>query len=106
MPAGSAYGGKPVYPAIASHQSDQPTKVTIPLREPAEPSTGIAEASNQRDRHIPLVAEKSRMAWQKDADHSRRSLAETTAARYKTIVSSRLRACLLQTQQGEAALAI
>ncbi|MBL6458201.1 hypothetical protein JMJ55_22955 [Belnapia sp. T6] len=60
-------------------------------------STGIAEASSQRKRHIPLVAEKSRMAWKKEAGHGCRSLAETTAARYTTIVGSRLRAHLERT---------
>ncbi|RYJ02500.1 MAG: IS5 family transposase [Acetobacteraceae bacterium] len=103
--ADGAYDGEPVYQAIVSHQPDPPPAVIIPPRASAVPSTGNAEARSQRDRHIRLIAEKGRMAWQKATGYGRRSLAETAVGRYKAIIGSKLRARLLPAQQGEAAMA-
>ena len=68
-------------------------------------STEDADARNQRDRHIRLIAEKGRMAWQKAAGYGRRSHAETTVGRYKAIIGPKLRGRSLPAQQGEAAMA-
>jgi transposase len=103
--ADGAYDGEPVYQAIASHQPDAPPDVVIPPRASAVPSTEKAEAQSQRDRHIRLIAEKGRMAWQKATGYGRRSLAETAAGRYKAIIGPKLRARTLPAQQGEAAIA-
>ncbi len=105
MTADGAYDGNPVYQAIAGHQSDPPPDVIIPPRASAVLSTENTEAQNQRDRHIPLIAEKGRMAWQKATGYGRRSLAETSVGRYKAIIGPKLRACLLPAQQGEVAMA-
>jgi hypothetical protein len=64
-----------------------------------------AEAQSQRDRHIRLIAEKGRMAWQKATGYGRRSLAETAIGRYKAIIGPKLRARNLPAQQGEVAVA-
>jgi hypothetical protein len=45
------------------------------------------------------------MAWQKATGYGRRSLAETAVGRYKAIIGPKLRARILPTQQGEAAMA-
>ena len=103
--ADGAYDGEPVYQAIASHQPDPPPDVVIPPRASAVPSTENAEAQSQRDRHIRLIAEKGRMAWQRATDYGRRSLAETAVGRYKAIIGPKLRARTLRAQQGEATLA-
>ncbi|WP_169747472.1 IS5 family transposase [Belnapia moabensis] len=103
--ADGAYDGDPVYQAIAGHQPDPPPDVVIPPRAPAVPGTEDAEAQNQRDCHIRLIAEKGRMAWQKTTGYGRRSLAETTVGRYKAIIGPKLRARLLPAQQGEVAMA-
>jgi transposase len=103
--ADGAYDGAPVYQAIAGHQPDPPPDVVIPPRASAVPSTEDVEAESQRDRHIRLIAEKGRMAWQGETGYGRRSLAETAVGRYKAIIGSKLRARLLPTQQGEAAMA-
>src|SRR5918997_1083389 len=63
--ADGAYDGEPVYRAIANHQPDPPPDVVIPPRASAVVSTEDAEAQSRRDRHIRLIAEKGRMAWQK-----------------------------------------
>ena len=103
--ADGAYDGEPVYRAIASHQPDPPPDVVIPPRASAVPSPENAEAPSQRDRHIRLIAEKGRMAWQRATGYGRRSLAETTVGRYKAIIGPKLRARLLPAQQGEIAMA-
>jgi IS5 family transposase len=103
--ADGAYDGEPVYRAIAGHQPDPPPDVIIPPRASAVPSTEDAEAQSQRDRHIRLIAEKSRMAWQKATGYGRCSLAETAVGRYKGISGPKLRARILPAQQGEVAMA-
>src|SRR5215213_2800637 len=75
--ADGAYDGDPVYQAVASHQPDPPPDVIIPPRASAVASTDDAEAQSQRDRHIQIIAEKGRMAWQKATAYGRRALAET-----------------------------
>ena len=104
--ADGAYDGEPVYQAIASHQPDPPPYVVIPPRASAVPSTGNAEARSQRDRHLRLIAEKGRMAWQQATGYGRRSLAETAVGRYKAIIGPKLRARILPAQQGEIAMAV
>ena len=103
--ADGAYDGEPVYQAIVSHQPDPLPDVIIPPRASAVPSTENAEAQSQRDRHIRLIAEKGRMAWQKATGYGRRSLAETAVGRYKAIIGPKLRARSLPAQQGEVAMA-
>jgi hypothetical protein len=93
-----------VYQAIASHQPDPPPGIISPLAS-AVPSTEKAEAQGQRDRHIQLIVEKGRMAWQRATGYGRRSLAETSVGRYKAIIGPKLRARLLPAQQGEVAIA-
>jgi hypothetical protein len=104
--ADGAYDGDPVYQAIAHHQPDPPPDVVIPPRASAVTSTEDAGAQNRRDRHIRFIAERGRMAWQKATGYGRRSLAETAVGRYKAIVGPGLRARILPSQQGEAAIAV
>ena len=85
--------------------ADPRPDVVIPPRASAVPSTADAEAQSQRDRHIRLIAEKGRMAWQNATGYGRRSLAETAVGRFKGIIGAKLRARLLPAQQGEAAMA-
>ena len=103
--ADGAYDGEAVYQAIASHRLDPLPDVFIPPRASAVPSTENAEAQSQRDRHIRLIAQKGRMAWQKATSYGRRSLAETAVGRYKAIIGPKLRARSLPAQQGEVAMA-
>jgi hypothetical protein len=104
--ADGAYDGEPVYQAAASRQPDPPPDVVIPPRASAVPSTKAGDARRQRDRHVQLVAEKGRMAWQKTTGYGRRSLVETAIGRYKALIGPRLRARTLPGQQGEVAIAV
>ena len=84
---------------------DPPPDDVIPPRASAVPSTENAKAQSQRDRHIRIITEKGRMAWQKATGYGRRSLVETAVGRYKAIIGPKLRARTLPAQQGEAAIA-
>jgi hypothetical protein len=79
--ADGAYDGEPVYRAVADRQPDPPADAVIPPRASAVPGTEDADAWSRRDRHVRLVAERCRMAWQKATGHGRRSLAETAVGR-------------------------
>jgi Transposase DDE domain len=104
--ADGAHDGEPVYRAIADHQPDPPPDVVIPPRASAVPSTEDPDQQSRRGRHIRLIAERGRKAWQKATGYGRRSLAETAVGRYKATIGPKLRARSLPTQQGEAAIAV
>ena len=77
-----------------------------PPRAAAVPSSDDPARQSPRDRHIRLIAEKGRMAWQKGTGYGRGSLAETAIGRYKHLIGPKLRARSLPGQQGEVALAV
>jgi hypothetical protein len=104
--ADGAYDGEPVYQATASRQPDPVPDVVVPPRASAVPSTGTDGPPSQRDRHIRLIAERGRMAWQRATGYGRRSLAETAVGRFKALIGPRLRARGLPAQRGEAAIAV
>ena len=58
----------------------------------------------QRDRHLAMIAEQDRLAWQAATDYGQRSLVETTMGRYKALIGPRLRACGFAARQTEAAI--
>ena len=104
--ADGAYDSEPVYRAAAARQPDPPPDTIIPPLASAVPSTDDADNLNPRDRHIRLIAEKGRMAWQRATGYGRRNLVETAIGRYKHLIGPKLRARILATQQGEAAIAV
>jgi hypothetical protein len=76
--ADGAYDGEPTYQAVAAKQSDPPPNVVIPPRVTAIPS----RSDTARDRHIAVIVERGRMAWQKATGYGRRNLVETAIGRY------------------------
>ena len=104
--ADGAYDGDPVYQAAAARQPGQPPPVVIPPRSSAVPSTADPDKQSPRDRHIQLITEHGRMAWQRMTGYGRRNAAETTMARYKHLIGPRLRARSAAAQAGEVALAV
>ena len=89
--ADGAYDGETVYREAAARQHDPPVDVVIPPRSSSVVTTE-ADGQTIRDRHVRLIAEKGRMAWQKTTGYGRRSLVETAIGRYKHIIGSTLRA--------------
>jgi transposase len=101
--ADGAYDGDPTYQTIAGHGDD--IKVVIPPRSTAVPS-GEASSPTQRDRHLDMISEQGRLAWQVSNDYGQRSLVETTMGRYKVLIGPGLRARGFAAQQTEAAIGV
>jgi transposase len=101
--ADGAYDGAPTYDTIAAHGDD--IEVVIPPRSTAVPSDEPGPLA-QRDRHLAMIAERGRLAWQKATDYRRRSRVETTMGRYKALIGPRLRARGFAAQQTEAAIGV
>ena len=99
--ADGAYDGEPVYQAVAERQPDPPVAVVIPPRSTAVPSVAAGTTPSQRDKHIEMIRDKGRMAWQKTTGYGRRSHAETAMFRYKALIGSSLRARTLPAQKTE-----
>lgn len=104
--ADGAHDGEPVHQAVAQRQPDPPPDVVIPPRSSAVPSTDTGGPPSRRDRHVRLIAEQGRMAWQRATGYGRRSLAEAAVGRHKAIIGPRLRARSLPAKLGEAAIAV
>jgi hypothetical protein len=101
--ADGAYDGAPTYATIVAHSDD--IEVVIPPRSTAV-FNGERSSFAQRDRHLEMITERGRLAWQKATDYGRRSLVETTIGRYKALIGSRLRARGFDAQQAEAAVSV
>src|SRR3954471_1936553 len=101
--ADGAYDGAPIYHTIAAHGDG--IEVVIPPRATAVPS-GKEGSPTQRDRHLAMIAEQGRLAWQVATGYGQRSLVETTMGRYKALIGPRLRARGFAAQQTEAAIGV
>ncbi len=103
MTADGAYDATPTYLTIAQHGDS--VEVVIPPRSTAVPSDAL-DPPTQRDRHLAMITEQGRLAWQVATGYSQRSLVETTMGRYKTLTGPRLRARGFAAQQTEAAIGV
>jgi transposase len=101
--ADGAYDGAPTYETIAAHGDN--IEVVIPPRSSAVLNGELGPLA-QRDRHLEMITERGRLAWQKATDYGKRSLVETTMGRYKALIGSRLRARGFAAQQTEAAISV
>jgi transposase len=101
--ADGAYDGDPTYQTITAHGDD--IEVVIPPRSTAVPS-GKPGSPTQRDRHLAMITERGRLAWQAATGYGQRALVETTMGRYKALIGPRLRARGFAAQQTEAAIGV
>jgi hypothetical protein len=101
--ADGVYDGDPIYQTIAAHGDG--IEVVIPPRSTAVPS-GELDPPTQRDRHLAMITERGRLAWQVATGYGQRSLVETTMGRYKALIGPRLRARGFAAQQTEAAIGV
>jgi hypothetical protein len=101
--ADGAYDGAPTYQTIAAHGDG--IEVVIPPRSIAVPS-GEPGSPTQRDRHLAMITERGRLAWQLATGYGQRALAETTMSRYKALIGPRLRARGFAAQRTEAAIGV
>ena len=79
--------------------------MVIPPRSTAVP-TGEPGSPTQRDRHLKIITERGRLAWQAATNYGQRSLVETMMGRYNALIGPRLRARGFAAQQTEAAIGV
>src|SRR3954447_12261271 len=65
--------------------------VIVPPRSTAVPSETAATAPTQRDRHLQVIAEHGRAAWQKASGYTIRARVEATIGRFKQVIGDGLR---------------
>lgn len=99
--ADGAYDGRPTYHTIAGHGDG----IAIPPRSTAVPEETTGPPC-QRDRHLVMIQEKGRLAWQKAVGYGKRALAETMMACWKTLIGPRLRARGFAAQKTEVAIGV
>jgi Transposase DDE domain len=79
--------------------------VIVPPRAGAVASASAGTAPTQRDRHLRMIAERGRMAWQKASGYNLRAKVEATIGRYKRVIGDALRSRTEQTEATEVAIA-
>src|SRR3954447_12615033 len=84
-----AYDQDGVYASVAERHPE--AAVIVPPRSTAVPSATAESDPTQRDRHLQLIAEKGRMAWQKASGYTKRARAEATIGRFKRVIGGGLR---------------
>src|SRR4051812_49707078 len=84
-----AYDQDGVYASVAERHPE--AAIIVPPRSTAVPSATAETAPTQRDRHLELIAEKGRMAWQTASGYTKRARAEATIGRFKRVIGDGLR---------------
>src|SRR3954463_12928796 len=85
-----AYDQDGVYTSVGERHPE--AAVVVPPRATAVPSQTAESAPTQRDRHLQLIAEHGRMAWQRASGYTKRAKAEAAIGRWKQVIGDRLRA--------------
>ena len=68
-------------------------------------SASAETAPTQRDRHLRMIAERGRMAWQKASGYNLRAKVEASIGRYKRVIGDALRSRTDRTEATEVAIA-
>jgi hypothetical protein len=102
--ADGAYDQDRVYDGVAEHSPE--AVVVVPPRSMAVLSVSAETNPTQRDRHIQVIAEQGRMAWQKTSGYNARAGVEGTMSRYKRIIGDILRSHSRPAQETEARIAV
>ncbi len=84
-----AYDQDGVYASIAERPPE--AAIIVPPRATAVPSRTAESEPTQRDRHLQLIAERGRRAWQQASGDTKRARAETAISRYKRVIGDGLR---------------
>jgi IS5 family transposase len=101
--ADGAYDQDRVSQAVAEHDSD--AAIIVPPRAGAVENVPTETAPTQRDRHLRMIAERGRMAWQKVSGYNLRAKVEASIGRHKRAIGDTLRSPTDQTEATEVALA-
>jgi DDE family transposase len=98
-----AYDQGGAYDSLAQRHPE--AAAIVPPRATAVPSGIAATAPTRRDRHLQLIAERGRMAWQKASGYTKRARAEAAIARGKQVIGDGLRARTDERRATEVAVA-
>src|SRR5690349_4329881 len=102
--ADGAYDQDRGYDDVAEHSPE--AVVVVPPRSTAVLSVSAETNPTQRDRHIQVIAEQGRMAWQKTSGYNARAGAEGAMSRYKRIIGDALRSHTRPAQEVETRIAV
>jgi len=80
--------------------------VIVPPRSSAVPSDTAQTVPTMRDRHLQVVAERGRMAWQKTSSYHWRVLVEADISRFKRVIGDGLRFRTDRRRATEVAIAV
>jgi hypothetical protein len=72
----------------------------------AVPSQTAESKPTQRDRHLQLIAEQGRMAWQKASGYMKRARVETAISRFKRVIGDGLCSRTDQRRASEVNVAV
>jgi hypothetical protein len=92
-----------VYTALDERYPD--AVIVVPPRADAVLSATADTKPTQRDGHIQAIADKGRMAWQRDSGYNQRAGVEGQFARWKQVISDELRFHSDQARATEVAIA-
>jgi len=98
-----AYDQDRVHTCVAERHPQ--AAVVVPLRSTAVPSNTAETAPTQRDRHLQVIAEHGRMAWQNASGHNKHARIEATMSRWKQVVGDGLRTHMDKRRATEVAVA-
>ncbi len=84
-----AYDQEGVYASVSERHPE--AAVIVPPRATAVPSRMAESEPTQRDRHLQLIAERGRMAWQQASGYTKRARVETAISRFKRVIGDGLR---------------
>ncbi len=101
--ADGGYDQDRVSEAVGEHDPD--AAIIVPPRAGAVANASAEIAPTQRDRHLRMIAERARMAWQKASGYNLRAKVEASIGRYKRVIGDALRSRTDQTEATEVALA-
>jgi hypothetical protein len=101
--ADGAYDQDQVTQAVGGRHPD--AAVIVPPRVGATASASAGSAPTQRDRHLRMIADRGRMAWQKASGYNLRAKVEASIGRYKRVIRDALRSRTDQTEATEVAIA-
>ena len=102
--ADGAYDQDGVYREIAARHPG--ASVIVPPPCSALPSETAQTAPTMRDRHLQIIAERGRMAWQKASGYNWRALVEADISRFKRVIGDGLRSRTDQRRATEIAFAV
>jgi hypothetical protein len=94
----------PKVPYKAVAERDPHAAVIVPPRAGVVVSASAETAPTQRDRHLRMIADRGRMAWQKASGYNLRAKVEASIGRYKRVIGDVRRSRTDQTEATEVAL--